>query len=102
MSMLPRVALEYRHVCQDFLSALDDKCGLVVYSILFANLLQIFILLNRMCEDRVANVFCRLISMVTNYPFKLNAVLLIAAIVNPVCIQEEDVSGTHERDFCHV
>src|ERR1700675_1442091 len=55
-----------------------------------------------MCEDRVANVFCRLISMVTNYPFKLNAVLLIAAIVDPVCIKEENVSWTHERDFCHV
>src|ERR1035437_2046301 len=28
--------------------------------------------------------------------------LLIAAVVNPVCIKEEDVTGTHECDFCHV
>ena len=87
---------------QGFLPALDDKRGLVIDAILFTNLLQVVILLNSMCEDRVANFFCRLISMFTNYPFKLNTVLLVAAIVDPVCIKEENVSGTHERDFCHV
>ena len=40
--------------------------------------------------------------MLADHLFNLQPVLLIAAIVDPVCIQEEDVAGTHERDFRQV
>jgi hypothetical protein len=60
------------------------------------------VLLNCMFQDRVTNFFCRLILVFTDYLFDLQPVLHIAAIVDPVCIKEEDVSRTHERDFRHV
>ena len=51
-----------------------------------------------MCQNRIANCF-RAHLMFTNNLFDLKSNLLVAAIVNPVCIQEEDVSGIHQLDI---
>ena len=58
-----------------------------------------FILLDRTCQNRITNCFRGLILMFTNNVFDLKSILLVAAIVNPVCIQKEDVSGIHQLDI---
>jgi len=78
---------------------LNDKHGLVVDTIRFASLRSVFVLFNCISQDGVTNFFCRLIFVFTEYLFDLQPVVLIAAIVNPVRIKEEDISRTHERDF---
>src|SRR5262249_30817445 len=55
-----------------------------------------------MFEDRVTYVFSRLTLVSTDHPFNLKSVLLITAVVNPICVQEENISGTHERDVFQV
>ena len=37
-----------------------------------------------------------------NHLFDLLAVLFVAAVVNPIGVEEEQVSRAHEGDFCHV
>ena len=81
---------------------LDDEDRFVVDAILFADLLQVLIFMDRKCQDGVANLFGGLGLMVTDDLFNLKSDLFVAAIVNPIGIQDEDVSRTHQSDLCHV
>ena len=49
------------------LCSLDDEYGLVVDAIGFLDLLQIFVLFQRVLEDRITNLFCRVIFVLTHH-----------------------------------
>ena len=53
-------------------------------------------------QDRVTNLSCRLLFVFTDYVFNLQAVLLVAAVIDSVRVQKEQVSRAHEGDFGHV
>src|ERR1700680_4381485 len=95
-----RTAVRVRDIDGDwFLPALDNEHGLVVDAVVFTGLLKVSVLLNRMLQNSVTNLFCRLILVLTDHLFNPEPVLLVASVIDPVCIKEEQVSGAHERDF---
>src|ERR1035437_5108358 len=56
----------------------------------------------RTFQDRIADLFCRLLLVFFNNSFDLLPVQLIAAIIDTVGIKEKDVSSAHQGDFRQV
>jgi hypothetical protein len=52
---------------------LDDNHGLVVDTILFINLLQVLVLLDRIFQDRITKLPGPIIFVLTDYPLNLRA-----------------------------
>ena len=65
----------------------------------FANPPQVFIFLQRILEDRVANHLYRLFLVFTDDLLNLQLFPLIAAVVNAIRIEKNDVALAHQRDF---
>jgi hypothetical protein len=59
-------------------------------------------LLYRIFQDRVANLFCGLIFVVTHDLLDLKTALLIAAVVSAVRIKEKNISSVHQRQLFYV
>ena len=78
-----------------FSAVFDDKRGLVIDPILFPDPPQVFILLHCAREDCVTNLLRRLMFVRADHLFQAPAVLFIAAVVDSIRIQENNVSGTH-------
>ena len=64
--------------------------------------LQVLVLLDCVLQDRVTNLSGRLVLVLADHLFDQEAVLLVAAVVDPVGIKKEQVSRAHQGDFCHV
>ncbi len=80
----------------------NDKSGLVIDAVLFTNLLQVLVLLNRMFQNRITNPLRRLVFVLADHPFNLEPVLLVASVVNSVCVKEEDLQNENIlRDVSH-
>jgi len=79
--------------------SLDDKYRFVVHAIFLAKLPEDVILADCVCQNRIANCFRGLILMLTDNLLDLQSILLVAAIVNSVCIEEQDVSEIHQLDI---
>ena len=56
----------------------------MVEAVLFTNLPQVRVLLHRVLQDRVTNLFGRLIFVLTDHLFDLQPVLFVAAVINPI------------------
>src|SRR6267142_6105268 len=76
---------------------LDNKNCLIVNTIFLANLSQTIVSFERVFEQRIAHVFCRRQAVFAHYAVMLPSFFLIAAIINPIGVQEESVPRTHQR-----
>ncbi len=76
---------------------LDNKNCLIVNTIFLANLSQTIVSFERAFEQRIAHVFCRQQAVFAHDAFKLPSFFLIAAIINPIGVKEENVPRTHQR-----
>src|ERR1700752_673440 len=76
---------------------LDNEHRLIINAILFANLAQMIIFFYSVFEQCIADVFCRQHVVVAHDVFKLLSFLLVASVINPVGVKEENVPGTHKR-----
>ena len=76
---------------------LDDKNCLVVYTIFLANLSQTIVSFDGVFEQCIANVLCRQQVVFAHDVFKLLSFLLVASVINPVGVKEENVPRTHQR-----
>ena len=72
-------------------SPLDDKNCLIVNTIFLANLSQTIISFDRVFEQCIADVFWRQQVVLAHDVFKLLSFLLVASVINPVGIKEENV-----------
>src|SRR3979409_2035053 len=76
---------------------LDDKNCLIVNTIFLANLPQAIISFYSVFEQCIANVFWRQQVVLAHDVFKLPSFLLVASVINPVGVKEENVPRTHQR-----
>ena len=81
---------------------LDDEDGLIVNTVLFANLAETIVFFHRIFQQSVADFLCRLAIALTHHLFKLLTFLFVAAVVDPVGIKEENVPRTQQRELGHI
>ena len=82
--------------------SLDNKDRLIVNAIFLADLPKMMVLFEGVFHQSVADVFCWLPVVFAHYPFKLLAFVIVAAVVDPVGVEEENVSRAHQRDLCNI
>src|SRR5580692_1739352 len=92
-------AREGRRTARKLSGSFDNKHGLVVDQDLIAILAEIVVLLRRIIQQRVADFSGGLPVMFAHHHLKLLAPLLVAAVVNSIGIEDENISLTHERDL---
>jgi hypothetical protein len=89
--------------CDTFrLVTLDDEDGFVVDFVLFATAAKAVVAGNRVIEQGVANVFRGLAVAIAHDQFELLAFWFVAAVVNTIGIEEEDVAGAHQGEFGNI
>jgi hypothetical protein len=79
-------------MCGDCSLARDDEHCLIVNAILFPNLAQMVVFSDGIFNQCVADVFCRKSAVFSHDRFDLQAFFLIAAVINPVGVKEDNVS----------
>src|SRR5258707_15800932 len=75
----------------------DDKNSFIVNTIFLANLSQTIIFFDSVFEQRIAYVLGRQQVVLAHDVFKLLSFLLIAPVINPVAVKEQNVTRTHQR-----
>src|SRR5450432_2660799 len=88
--------------CWHVSTALNDKSSLVVDAVFFIALLPILVLFYCKFQNRVTDFLGRSVFVFTDNSFDLPTILLVTAVINPVCIKENDVAGAHQSEFRHV
>src|ERR1700674_3012972 len=81
---------------------LDDEHGLIVNTVLFANLAETIVFFHRIFQQSVADFLCRLAIALTHHPFKLLTFFFVAAVVDPIGIEQENVPWTQQRELRHI
>src|SRR5438445_154287 len=66
---------------------LDDEHGLIVNTVLFANLAETIVFFHRIFQQSVADFLCRLAIALTHHPFKLLTFFFVAAVVDSIGIE---------------
>src|SRR6266478_9659464 len=82
-------------------SSFDDKHCFVVDQRFVAVLSKMVILLHRAIQKCIADFPCRTSVVLAQKRFKSLAHLLVAAVVNSICIEEKNFSRTLQRDLRH-
>ena len=94
-----------RPVTQRFTSArelfgpFDDKHGLIVDQDLVAVMAELVILLDRVFQQRIADISSGLSVVFVHNRFELVAHVWIAAVVHSIGVKHKNVSRTHQRDL---
>ena len=84
------------------LGPLNDKNGLIVDTVLFAALAQPLVFFHRVIQQSIAHFFRRLAVAFTHNPFKLLAFFSVAAVVNTIGIEYENIPGAQQCEFGHI
>src|SRR6185312_2416984 len=82
--------------------ALDDKYGLVIDVLEFADLSQVVVFFDRVIENHIANRFGRLMLMLVHDSFQIFSTLFITAVIDAIGIEENNVSSTHQYNLRHI
>src|SRR6266851_5109004 len=85
-----------------FSAPLDDEHALIVNTILFANLAETIVFFHGIFQQSVADFLCRLAIALTHHPFKLLTFFFVAAIVDPIGIEQENVPWTQQPELRHI
>jgi len=75
----------------------DNKNCLIVNTIFLASLPQAIISFYSGFEQCIANIFWRQQVVLAHDVFKLLSSLLVASVINPVGVKEQNVPRTHQR-----
>jgi hypothetical protein len=86
----------------ELFGSLDDEDGFVVDQGFFAVLAKAVVLPNGILHQSVADVFGGLMLVFAEDQFELLACLRITAVIDAVGVENEDVTGVHERNFADV
>jgi 3-oxoacyl-[acyl-carrier protein] reductase len=75
---------------------LDDEHGLIVNTVLFANLAETIVFFHHIFHQSIADFLCRLAIALTHHPFKLLTFLFVAAVVDRIGIEQENLAERFE------
>src|SRR5216684_8543578 len=88
-----------KRLSRRFSAPLDDDHALIVNTIVFANLAETIVFFHGIFQQSVADFLCRLAIALTHHPFKLLTFFFVAAIVDPIGIEQENVPWTQQPEL---